>query len=197
MRVVVTGATGMIGGALVDALLARGDAVGALVRDEGRARSRLGDRVELHEWPEPESDTPPPPALAGADACVNLMGEPIAQRWTEDAKHRIRDSRVLGTRSLVDALRDLPGDQRPATLISQSATGFYGPAGEEQLDETAPAGDGFLAEVTREWESEALRASPPMRVVCTRTGVVLARDGGALAQMLPFFRLGLGGPVAG
>src|SRR5437588_11239341 len=184
MRVVLTGATGMIGGALVNALLARGDAVAALVRDEGRARSRLGDRVELHEWPEPDSDAPPPPALAGADAVVNLMGEPIAQRWTDDPKHRIRDSRVLGTRSLVDALRDLPGHQRPATLISQSATGFYGPAGEEQLDETAPAGEGFLAEVTREWESEALRASPPMHGGCTRPGRVPSRQGRAQAQAL-------------
>ncbi len=197
MRIVVTGATGLIGRALVSAARSRGDAVVALSRDERRAREQLGSEVEVHAWPNPTAEPPPAAALAGADAVVNLMGEEIAQRWTEEAKQRIRDSRVLGTRSLVEGIRAIDDGQRPPLLVSQSAVGYYGPAGDEQLDEQAPAGSDFLAEIVVAWEREAMSASPPSRVVLTRTGVVLASAGGALAKMLPFFRLGLGGPVAG
>jgi uncharacterized protein (TIGR01777 family) len=128
-----------------------------------------------------------------------LLGEPVAQRWTETARREIRDSRVLSTRSLVAALRQLPDEHRPAALVSQSATGYYGPRGDEPVSEDAPAGEDFLAAVTRAWEHEALAASelPGLRVVLTRTGVVLSPRGGALAKMLPPFRLGAGGPVAG
>jgi uncharacterized protein (TIGR01777 family) len=197
MRVAVTGATGLIGGALARALAARGDGVVALVRDGGRAQERLGAGIEAHVWSDPTTEPPPQSALSGVDAVVNLMGEPIAQRWTRDAKRRIRDSRVLGTRSLAQGLLGLAHDKRPGTLISQSAAGFYGATGDEQLDERAPAGSDFLARLVVEWEREALAAAPALRVMLTRTGVVLAPNGGALAKMLPPFRLGIGGPVAG
>jgi uncharacterized protein len=197
MRVAVTGATGVLGQSLIRALLARGDEVVALSRDSGRARQALGDRVDAHAWPNPTDTPPPEAALAGADAVVNLMGEPVAQRWTAEAKDRIRRSRVSGTRSLVQGLLALTADRRPATLVSQSASGYYGPHGDEPLTEDAPAGNDFLAGVVVAWEREALAAAPDLRVALTRTGVVLSPDGGALAKMLPFFRLGIGGPVAG
>ncbi len=195
MRVAVTGATGLIGSALVSALRARGDAVVALTRDPERARSTLAG-VDVDGWPDPQHSPPPAAALQGADAVIHLLGEPVAQRWTEHAKREIRDSRVLTTRSLVAGLVALPDDRRPELLISQSATGYYGPRGDAVLDELAAPGEDFLAGVTTEWEHEA-SAAPLARVVRTRTGVVLASGGGALAKMLPPFRLGLGGPVAG
>ncbi len=197
MRVLVTGATGTIGLAVVDALRARDDQVVALSRDPERGERVLGDGVEVHPWARPTQEPPPLEALRGADAVVNLLGEPVAQRWTEPAKDRIRDSRVLSTRLLVKALEDLPVSERPAVLVSQSATGFFGPRADEALDERAGAGHDFLADVVVAWEHEAQAAAGSMRVTCTRTGVVLSPGGGALAKMLPFFRLGLGGPVAG
>lgn len=198
MRVVITGATGTIGSRLAAALAGRGETVIALSRDPDRGRRRLGDAAaEVHAWPDPEGAPPPAPALRGADGVVHLLGESVAQRWTEEAKRRIRDSRVQGTRMLVDGLLALGDDDRPAVLVSQSATGYYGPRGPEPLAEDAPAGSDFLAAVVVAWEREALRAASAMRVATTRTGVVLSPAGGALARMLPFFRLGLGGPVAG
>ncbi len=197
MRVLITGATGTIGLAVADALQARGDRVVALSRDPERAQRVLGGSAEVRPWPEPTAGPPPAEALRGADAVVNLLGEPIAQRWTEEAKSRIRDSRVLATRSLVDGLRSLPDGERPRVLVSQSATGYYGPRGDSPLDERASPGSDFLAEVVIAWEREAGAAASVMRVACTRTGVVLSPGGGALDKMLPVFRLGLGGPVAG
>ncbi len=200
MRVVVTGATGTIGRSLVSALQARGEEVVALSRDAGRARSALGDGVEPFTWSNPMGEPPPEAALAGADAVVHLLGEPIAQRWTDEAKKAIRESRVRSTRSLVEGLLAVAPERRPRTLISQSAVGFYGPRRDEKVDEDAPAGNDFLAGVVAAWEHEALAAAAGgsgVRVVVTRTGVVLSSSGGALAKMLPFFRLGIGGPVAG
>jgi uncharacterized protein (TIGR01777 family) len=197
MRVVVTGATGLIGRAVVGALLGRGDEVVALSRDRQRARVVLGDRVEAHDWPRPADEPPPDAALAGADAVVHLLGEPVAQRWTAQAKEAIRQSRVAATRSLVQGLLALGPERRPGTLVSQSATGFYGPRDDQPVDEDAPPGADFLAEVVVAWEREALGAGADLRVVVTRTGVVLSPEGGALAEMLPFFRMGIGGPVAG
>ncbi len=197
MRVLITGATGTIGLALADGLRDRGDEVVALSRDPERGQRVLGAGVEVQPWPEPTLAAPPPQALAGVEAIVHLLGEPVAQRWSGDARARIRDSRVLGTRMLVQAIRDLSPAQRPRALISQSATGYYGPRGDAPLDEHASAGDDFLAEVVIAWEAEAAAAASLMRVACTRTGVVLSPDGGALAKMLPFFKLGIGGPVAG
>lgn len=197
MRVVVTGATGSIGSRLVEALAARGDEVVALSRDPASARSRLGSRVETAEWSEPAKAPAPVEALSGADAVLNLIGEPLDQRWSASARRAIRDSRVLGTRRLVDAIS--AADARPRVLVSQSASGYYGARGAEPVDESEPPAEGdFLAGVVVEWETEAHRAEEVgLRVVLARTGVVLSESGGALARMLPFFKLGVGGPVAG
>jgi hypothetical protein len=196
-RILVTGATGTIGHALVAALRDRGDAVVALSRDRARAEGVLGAGVEVHTWADPEAAQPPTKAVAGTAGIVHLLGEPIAQRWNAESKARIRDSRVRSTAQLVGALAGLPAEQRPEILVSQSATGFYGPSDARELDENAPAGSDFLAGVVAAWEHEARAAESLTRVVRTRTGVVLTGSGGALAQMLPFFRLGIGGPVAG
>jgi hypothetical protein len=189
VNVAVTGATGTIGRALVAALRERGDEVTILSR-----RPKDG----AVEWPDPKASPPPADALSGRDAVVHLAGEPLAQRWNDRAKREIRDSRVLGTRNLVVGLRELPEAERPRALLSQSAVGIYGPRGDEPIDESAPAADDFLAEVVREWEAEALGAEElGVRVVTPRTGVVLVKGGGALEKMLPPFKLGVGGPVAG
>jgi uncharacterized protein (TIGR01777 family) len=156
--------------------------------------------VEAMRW-DPLSEPAPIAALAGADAVVHLAGENVAQRWTERAKRAIRESRVTGTRNLLAGLEAADRSeigQRPRTLISGSAIGYYGAHGEEPLDEDTPAGSGFLAETCVAWEAEAEKASAlGMRVVRVRTGVVLDRQGGALKKMLPPFQLGVGGPVAG
>jgi uncharacterized protein len=175
MRVAVTGASGLIGTRLGAALRARGDDVTPL---------------KLRDGP------PSPAALAGHDAVVHLAGEPVAQRWTGAARERIRNSRVEGTRGLVAAIA--AADPRPRVLVTASGVGYYGAHGDERLDEDAAAGDDFLAQVCVATESEARAAEQAgVRVVVLRTGVVLDRAGGALAKMLPAFRLGVGGPVAG
>jgi uncharacterized protein len=198
MRITVTGATGTIGSAAIEAMRSRGDEVVALVRDTARARSRLPEGVELHSWPDPKQGSPPQAALEDADAVLHLLGEPIDQRWSDETKREIRDSRVLGTRSLVRGLVAIDPGRRPRVLVSQSAVGYYGAHGDEQVDESTPAGGDYLAGVVRDWEREAAGAADNgLRVACTRTGVVLSPTGGALAKMLPPFRLGVGGPVGG
>lgn len=196
MRVVVTGATGTIGRALVAELLDHGDEVVALARDAERATAVLPPGTAVAEWRQPDAEPAPAQALAGADAVVHLAGATVAQRWTAKAKEAIRSSRVEGTRNLVAGMAAaLP---HPRVLVSQSASGYYGARGDEPLDESAPPGEGFLASVVTGWEAEARKAADlGVRVVCTRTGVVLSPRGGALAKMLPPFRLGIGGPVAG
>jgi uncharacterized protein len=196
VRVAVTGATGMVGRALAAALIERGDEVTALSRDAERARQALG--AEAATWADPKAGPPPADALRGRDAVVHLLGEQIAQRWSEDAKREIRESRILSTRNLVSALAELPEPERPRVLVSQSGAGWYGHRGAERLDESAPAGEDFLARLSADWEAEAAGAAElGMRVVANRTGVVLSPSGGALAKMLPFFKAGIGGPVAG
>jgi uncharacterized protein (TIGR01777 family) len=196
-RVTVTGATGLIGVKLVNSLQERGAQVTVLSRDPARAKAKLGD-VEALGW-EPLSEPAPAQALAGRDAVLHLAGEPVAQRWSTKAKRAIRESRMRGTRNLIDGLTLVQGEQRPQTLISSSAIGYYGAHGEEPLDEDAPPGQDFLAEVCVEWEAAAATGAAQlgMRAVQLRTGVVLDRSGGALGKMLPAFRLGVGGPVAG
>lgn len=196
-RIVITGATGTIGKAVCRALLARGDQPVGLSRDPAKAAASMPD-AEWHAWADAlGSEEPPAAALAGAGGVIHLLGEPVAQRWSAAAKQRIRDSRVISTRNLVAALRGLDDELRPPVLVSQSATGYYGPRHAEEIDEHASAGNDFLAGVVSAWEHEALAASRGCRVVVTRTGVVLSPSGGALAKMLPFFRAGIGGPVAG
>jgi uncharacterized protein len=192
MRVTVTGATGTIGRAVIGELAARGDDVTALSRNPAGA----GLDVETLGWPDPKQERPPAGAFRGRDAVVHLLGETVAQRWSDEAKREIRESRVRSTRNLATALAALPEEERPRTLVSQSASGWYGPRGSERLAEDEPGGRDFLAGVVRDWEAEA-RKAPAMRVVLTRTGVVLSQGGGALDRMLPFFKLGIGGPVAG
>lgn len=201
MRVVVTGATGLIGSALVAALAARGDEVIALTRDPARARAALGSDAAtarapaLERW-DPLAGPAPDRVLSGCDAVVNLAGENVAQRWTGRAREAIRESRVRGTHNLVAGIE--AADPRPAALISSSAVGYYGSRGEEPIDEEARPGTDFLAQVCVDWEAEARGAEPlGLRSVQVRTGVVLDRHGGALAKMLPAFRAGVGGPVAG
>jgi uncharacterized protein (TIGR01777 family) len=199
-RVTVTGATGLIGRVLVRLLAARGAEVTVLTRDPERARTSLdtadGTAPQTFAW-DPMSEPAPANALEGRDAVVHLAGEQVAQRWSARAKRAIRESRVLGTRNLLEGLRGV-GEARPRTLVSSSAIGYYGAHGEEPLDEETPPGADFLAQVCVAWELEASRASElGMRVVQVRTGVVLDSRGGALAKMLPPFRAGLGGPIAG
>jgi uncharacterized protein (TIGR01777 family) len=200
MKIAVTGATGTIGRAVVHALLDRGDSVVALSRNEASAREKLGspDALEVHEWRDPKAEPAPAAAFADVEGVIHLLGEPVAQRWTDEAKEEIRDSRVLGTRNLVAGLRSAAGP-RLKVLVAQSATGFYGPRGDETVDESAPAGSDFLAEVVVAWEAEARAGAEELglRTPICRTGVVLSKGEGALATMLTPFKLGVGGPVAG
>jgi uncharacterized protein (TIGR01777 family) len=195
MRVVVTGATGLIGPRLVAALLRRGDEVVVLSRDAARAGASLG--VDAMHW-DPLAQPAPSAALRGADAVVHLAGAPVAQRWTTAARRAIAESRELGTRNLVAGMTG--ADSASSVLVTASGVGYYGDRGDELLDDTRDPGPGddFLSKVCVTWEREALGAEQiGARVVALRTGVVLDRDGGALAKMLPFFSLGIGGPVAG
>ena len=193
-RVTVTGATGLIGPRLVRELQGAGWQVTVLSRDPDRARSKLPG-VEAHAW-ELMSDPAPVEALEGRDGVIHLAGEPVAQRWSDSSKRAIRESRVAGTEHLLEGLRGT--EQRPKVLVSSSATGYYGPHGPEPLDEEAPPGEDFLAEICVAWEAVAERAVElGMRVLRVRTGVVLDSNGGALEKMLTPFKAGVGGPVAG
>lgn len=195
MRVTVTGATGLIGSEVVRRLVARGDDVTVLSRDPGRATERLGDAVQAFAW-DAESEIAPVEAVAGRDGVVHFAGEKLDQRWTRDAKRRILASRELGTRNLVAGIA--AADPRPRVLLSGSAVGYYGPHGDEPVDEATPPGNDFLAEVVKAWEREADAVTGlGIRLVKLRTSVVLDADGGALAKMLPPFKAGVGGPVAG
>jgi hypothetical protein len=157
------------------------------------AGTNLPPGVRLSVWDPPKGE-PPADSLSDADAVIHLAGEPVAQRWSTDAKQRIRESRVAGTRNLVHALSKLP--QRPPTLVCSSAVGYYGSRGDETLTESSAPGSGYLAEVCQAWEKEAqAAASLGMRVVQVRTGVVLDARGGALQRMLPPFRMGVGGKL--
>ena len=193
MKVGVTGATGLIGRRLVATLVARGDAVTVFSRGATRARERLPGVGDVVEW-DPASGPAPASALARLDAVVNLAGERIDQRWNEDVKRRIHESRVSGTRNLVAGFEH--AEPRPAVLVSASAAGYYGDRGDELLEENAAPGSDFLAELCVAWEEAAERASAlGVRVVRIRTGIVLDRHDGALARMLLPFRLGVGGPI--
>jgi uncharacterized protein len=194
VKVLVTGASGMIGRALSDALFARGDEVVGLSRDPGRARE-ANLRVEWVHW-EPTLERPPADAFEGVDGVVNLVGESIAQRWNDDVKRKIMDSRRVATHNLVQAIEGL--ERKPAVLVSQSAIGFYGNRGDEPLDEGSAPGSGFDSEVVQEWEKAARGVEAAgVRLAIVRTGQVLDPRGGFLGELLTPFKLGVGGPLAG
>jgi uncharacterized protein (TIGR01777 family) len=193
MRVVVTGATGFVGRALITELNTRNHRVVVLSRDPARARRSLPLVAACHSF-DPDLETAPAVALEGSDAIIHLAGEPVAGRWTTEKKRAIRQSRVFGTRNLVAGLAEL--DCRPSRLISASAIGFYGDRGDEKLHEESGPGAGFLATTAVEWETEAARAAEfGLSVASLRIGIVLDCEGGALEQMLPPFRFGVGGPL--
>lgn len=188
MRILISGATGLVGRAASQALTEAGHIIVPLVRSGGSTRP------DAISW-DPAGGQLDGAALEGIDGVIHLAGESIAAgRWTPARKARIRDSRILGTTLLSETLATL--SRRPAFLISASAIGYYGNRGDEELGEDARAGGGFLAEVCREWEGATRPAADAgIRVVNLRIGMVLSRDGGALDKMLPPFRLGLGGPL--
>lgn len=196
MRVLVTGATGFVGAALVGALRERGDAVVALGRSTQRIRARLGTAVAPYSF-DPAQGPAPAAAFAGVDAIVHLAGESVVGRWTAEKKRRIRDSRVAGTQRLIEGL--LASGVRPASLVVASAIGYYGhdgSRGDEELDETSPPGHDFLAQTCVDWERAALGASEAGCSPCwLRIGLVLHPSGGALGSMLPAARWGLSGPL--
>lgn len=186
LNIVISGASGLVGSALVPFLSAGGHRVSRLVRRKGPA---FGEEIA---W-EPESGRIDRDALEGKDAVIHLAGENIAdKRWSEAQKARIKDSRIQTTTLLSETLARL--DAPPKVLLSASAIGFYGDRGEEELTEESPPGEGFLAEVCRDWEAATKAAAEAgIRVVCLRFGVILSKEGGALKKMLTPFRLGMGG----
>jgi uncharacterized protein (TIGR01777 family) len=193
MRVLVTGGAGFIGKRLVSRLVSRGDEVIVLTRRPPVASKRV-EAARILNW-DPQSGPPTPDAFGAIDAVVNLHGESIANgRWTAAKKERIRRSRIDGTRHLVQGIA--AASPRPRVLVTSSAVGYYGPRGDESLDESSPSGQDFLAGVCREWEAEGGRARElGVRVVTIRTGIVLGAGGGALAKMILPFQLFAGGPL--
>jgi uncharacterized protein (TIGR01777 family) len=188
MIVAVTGSTGLIGSALVSALEAGGHLVRPVVRRPAR------EKDHAIRW-EPVAGTIDAVELGGVDAVVHLAGANVAgRRWTSAYKAQIRDSRVLGTRLLCKTIAAMT--TKPAVLVSASAVGYYGDRGDEQVDESSPPGRGFLADVCQQWEAETgVARDAGVRVVNLRFGLVLSRDGGALAQMLTPFKMGVGGAI--
>jgi uncharacterized protein (TIGR01777 family) len=191
MKIIVTGASGLVGSSLVPTLLGRGHEVTQLVR-----RKSKGERAGVREveW-QPGRGEIDAASLEGHDAAVHLAGENIAEgRWSDEKKRRIRDSRVQGTRLLAETLARL--NAKPRTLVSASAIGYYGDRGDETLTEASAAGTGFLPDVCREWEEATGGASAAgIRTILLRFGVILSAEGGALAKMLLPFKLGVGGKV--
>jgi len=194
MKVLVAGATGLIGTELIRTLVAEGVGVHALVRDTVRGAAQLPAGATLFAW-DAVAGAPPAAAFQGVDAVVNLIGEPVANgRWTDARRKLLRDSRIVSTRALVGEMRGLAS--KPRVLVAASGVGYYGDRGDEILTEASANGAGFLAELARDWESESLRAGElGLRVVIVRNGAVLARQGGFLRKVLPVFRLGAGGRV--
>ena len=190
MKIVIAGGTGFLGRPLCAALVGDGHEVAVLTRN-GQTRTPGGTRAVA--WELDRALSPWAAELDGAGAVINLAGEPIAgHRWSAAQKRRIEDSRVTATRRLATAITEAAAP--PPVFISGSAVGFYGACGSEVVTEDTGAGHDFLAGVCRRWEGQAVAASSARtRVVCLRTGLVLAPDGGALPSMLPPFKLGLGG----
>jgi uncharacterized protein len=183
MRIAMTGASGFVGRTLLK-----------MLQEAGHQVKTLGRKGADYEW-DLMAGPPSHAALEDVEAIIHLAGEPIAQRWTDAAKKRIEQTRVIGTRHLVQGIAKMPVP--PKVLVSSSGIGIYGDRGDERLLDAAKIGDTWLAKVAQAWEAEALAAQKlGVRVVCLRTAMVLG-DGGALKKMLPPFQLGLGGPIAG
>ena len=191
MNITITGATGFIGRRLIERLARDRHQLHALSR---HTNVKFGDTaVWISKW-DPMAEEPPEESLANADAIVHLAGEPVAQRWTPDAKKKILESRIQGTRRLVQALSTQK--HRPAALICASAIGIYGSRGDEILTESSAPADDYLAEVCKEWEQEAqLAESLGIAVARIRIGIVLGKGGGALEKMLPPFKAFVGGRI--
>ena len=189
MKVIITGASGLIGSALVRSLTGDGHDAVRLVRRDAR-------RSDEASW-DPTARRLDPAVLAGADAVVNLAGAGIGdRRWTDDYKKLVLDSRIDATTTVVSTLTGLADTDRPSVLVNASAVGYYGDTKDEPVDETSAAGEGFLVDVVRQWEDAARPAADVgVRVVTARSGIVLSADGGALAKVLPLFKLGLGGKL--
>jgi uncharacterized protein (TIGR01777 family) len=185
MQLALTGATGFVGRHVIRLAVRRGYEVVAFTRDPSRP---VHDCIGTRKF-----TTGEPPDLTGCSAVIHLAGEKVAGLWTRGKMQRIRDSRILGTRRIAEAIR--ASSHPPDVLVSASAIGFYGDSGETELTEDSPPGAGFLAETCRAWEAEALAAEPICRVVRTRIGLVLGKGGGALRMMLPPFRLCLGARI--
>lgn len=194
MRVFITGATGLAGRHLVEALIERGDSVVVVSRNAPRAQSVLGEKIEVIQG-NPCHSGDWVQAVSGCDAVVNLAGEPVAgRRWNERVKQEILASRIQTTRNVTQAIET--AGNPPCVYISASASGYYGDVSwDTSVDETHPAGSGFLAEVCQQWEEAVMPVQAEIRTVILRLAIVLDSHGGALAKMLPAFRLGLGGPI--
>ncbi len=188
MKILITGASGLVGTELQKSFAAKGYQMLLASRSEPKDDKQI-------QWSIEEGFTDPE-KLEGIDAVVHLAGESVSGglRWTDEKKKAIRDSRVLGTRNVVDAISKLKN--KPKVFVASSAIGFYGERGDEEVTESMAAGDNFLAEVCKQWEAESRRAEDAgIRTVLLRTGIVLSKDGGALGTMLTPFKLGVGGVV--
>lgn len=189
MKITISGASGLIGRRLLKTL-SGGHTLQVLSRHAG---TNMPGGIKVFPW-DPAKGEPPSQSLDDVDAVIHLAGEPVAQRWSDDVKRRIRDSRVTGTRNLVQAIAKLA--RKPSVLLCSSAIGYYGSRGDDMLAESATSGSGFLAELCVEWEKEAMAAEKlGLRVVRMRTGIALDSRGGALQRMLPPFKMGLGGKL--
>ena len=184
-RILISGSHGMIGRTVMEARQASGDTVIRLLRAGSREKGIIRQA----------NDALAPELLSGFDAVIHLAGEPVAGRWTSARKDRIRGSRVEGTATLARALA--AASSPPRVFVSASGINYYGDTGTSLADESTRKGSGFLADICQQWEAAAQPLDAVCRVVHLRIGVVLSKEGGALASMLPLFRLGLGGPVAG
>ncbi len=182
MQLALTGATGFVGRHVIRLAVRRGYEVVAFTRDPSQP---VHDCIETRKFTLME-----PPDISDCGAVIHLAGENVAGIWTRGKMQRIRDSRILGTQRIAEAIR--ASSQPPDVFVCASAIGFYGDSGDVELTEDSPHGTGFLADTCRAWEREALAAEPLCRTVRTRIGLVMGKGGGALSTMLPLFRLGLG-----
>lgn len=193
MVVSITGATGFIGRRLVQRLAEGDHEVHILTRSKANARLLYPAEkfpkitiAEEFEWKK---------SIEGSNAIVNLAGMPISTRWTSEVKKEIKDSRVRVTSKVVDLINAASDDARPSVLISATAVGYYGTSETKVFDEKSPSGNDYLSEVCREWEARANKVDDNVRVALIRIGVVLGKEGGALAKMIPFFMMFAGGPI--